>query len=273
MHFFLDILYLIIMAGFLFHEIIFGPVYSRRLGTSLGINLLPTDVKICSFNCVYCECGWTYHKDYKPYIQQFPPAALVEKYLEQKLREIKAAEEDIDSITYAGNGEPTLHPEFAQIMDIIVRLRNQYFPQSVISVLSNSSMLFDDNIINAIKKADNNILKLDAGTDDMVNKINHPLQPITVAEIVKNLKKFDGKLIIQTLFLRANFNGTVIDNTTEEEISLWLGHLKEINPEYVMIYPIARGTPLQSIEKLSVYELEQIAKRVEALGIKTKVYG
>ncbi len=257
------------MSGFLFHEIIFGPVRSRRLGHSLGINLLPLKKKFCSFNCIYCECGWTPEDDGK---NTLPKRWEIAEMLEQKLIELKENDLPTDSITFAGNGEPTIHPEFDLIVKDTIALRDKYFPKAVTTVLSNSSMIHQSNIFEALKLVDKNVLKLDAGSQQQFERINLPHKKLQIKDIVENLTKFEGNLIIQTLFLRGSHNGQIIDNTTEEELTLWLEHLKKIRPQSVMIYPIARKTPAQDLEKIPREELEEIAERVHQLGIKTEVY-
>lgn len=258
------------MAGFLFDRVVFGPVHSRRLGVSLGINLLPTTCKYCTFNCVYCECGWTKINNIDKI--EFPPAIVVRQFLEKKLREMQENNSLPEAISFAGNGEPTLHPEFAEVIDYTIALRNKYSPESKIAVLSNSTMLHLPEVVEALKKIEMNIMKLDAGTEETFRTINDPQVDITVDEIIKNLKLFNSKLIIQTLFVRGDYNGKIIDNTTTKEVNLWLEHLKEIKPERVMIYPIARGTPVRGLEKISLKELDAIAKRVEKIGLKAEVY-
>lgn len=258
------------MSGFLFSEVIFGPVKSRRLGVSLGINLLPTELKICNFNCIYCECGWTINSDNKN--TQLPSREEVKNALENKLIELSKNNISIDSITFAGNGEPSIHPHFSNIVDDIINLRNKYFPEAKTTLLSNAGLLNDKSVLEAILKLDNNILKLDAGSDKMFHLINRCAENIKIQDVVENLKKFRGKLIVQTLFLRGEYNGEIIDNTSEYEIDKWLIHLLEIKPEYVMIYPIERETPANNIEKISRNELNKIAQKANHLGIKTKVY-
>lgn len=258
------------MAGFLFDSVVFGPVHSRRLGVSLGVNLLPTAYKYCTFNCIYCECGWTKIDGIEKI--EFPPAILVRQYLEKKLREMKENNSLPEAISFAGNGEPTLHPEFAEVIDYTIALRNKYSPHSKIAVLSNSTMLHLPEVVGALKKIELNLMKLDAGTEETFRALNNPQVDITLDEIIQNLKKFQSKLIIQTLFVRGNYNEKIIDNTTREEVNLWLEHLKEINPERVMIYPIARGTPVRGLEKISLKELNTIAKRVKKIGQKTEVF-
>jgi len=260
------------MATFLFDDIIFGPVKSRRLGVSLGINLLPTNRKICNFNCIYCECGWT--KDPEKTIGHLPTRVDVYNALEQKLSEMKENNQPPDVITYAGNGEPTLHPEFPGIIDDSITLRNRFFPDAKIAVLSNSTTITDPQIKAALLKADKNILKLDSAFDSTVKVHNQPQTSLYVEELIKNLSGFNGKLIIQTLFLRGLYNGAVVDNTTPAEISAWLKAIERIRPSEVMIYTISRDTPEGGkLNKVPVKELRRIAAMVESLGIKTQVSG
>jgi wyosine [tRNA(Phe)-imidazoG37] synthetase (radical SAM superfamily) len=255
---------------FLFDRIVFGPVHSRRLGVSLGINLLPAGYKHCSFNCIYCECGWTKIIDNDKV--EFPPSSLLREFLEKKLKEMQTNNELPDTISFAGNGESTIHPDFAEIIDITIELRNKYSPKSKIAVLSNASMLHLPAVVSALKKIDQNILKLDAGTEETFRKINKPVTDISLETVVKNLRQFKSNLIIQTLFVKGEFNGETIDNTTDEEVNAWLKYIKELNPELVMIYPIARATPVRGLEKTDIKELEAIAEKVREIGVKAEVY-
>ena len=253
------------MSRIHFHETIFGPVHSRRLGISLGINLLPTHYKYCTFNCVYCECGWT---EVNPLEKaDFVPATIILEQLEKRMLSLK--EEGIypHSFTLAGNGEPTVHPEFGAIVDGTISLKNQHFPKAKISVLSNATMIHKPDVINALKKLDNNIQKLDAGTEATFQLINQPKVKLTLREIVDNLKLFNGKVTLQSLFLRGTINGLTIDNTAEEEVTQWLELVKEINPKRVMLYSIERKTPIIGLEKVSEGDLARIAARVEKTGI------
>lgn len=256
------------MSTFLFDSIIFGPVWSRRLGESLGINLLPANYKICTFNCVYCECGLTPSGSTS---SEFPAAGEVKDMLGRKLRKMKEKNEYLDSITFAGNGEPTLHPEFPRIMDDAIDARNFYYPKANIAVLSNATRIDRPDIFNALLKADLNILKLDSAIEETLNTINCPRGNYSPSEIIQLLKQFHGKVIIQTLFLRGRYNGIHIDNTTEREVKAWLMALEQIHPEMVMIYSIARDTAIQGLESISQEELEIIASRVSLAGIKTQV--
>ncbi len=259
------------MGTFLFDEIIFGPVKSRRLGVSLGINLLPTKRKLCNFNCIYCECGWT--RNIEKVSGRLPSREEVSAALDNKLALMTEKGEKPDVITYAGNGEPTLHPDFPEIIDDSISLRNKYFPQAKIAVLSNSTTITDHRVKSALLKVDMNILKLDSAYDTTVSIHNQPAAKIDVRELIDNLAGFNGKLIIQTLFLRGRYNGRVIDNTTPEELDAWFKAIEKIRPEEVMIYTISRDTPPEGGElgKVPAKELREIASTVEKLGIKTQV--
>jgi wyosine [tRNA(Phe)-imidazoG37] synthetase (radical SAM superfamily) len=259
------------MSGFLFHETVFGPVMSRRLGVSLGINLLPVDYKYCTFNCIYCECGWTNTEE--KIKKKLPSREKIRSLLDKKLAALREDENTPDAITFAGNGEPTIHPEFPEIMDDTIELRNKYFPTAHITVLSNASMLHREKIFKALLKTDNNIQKLDAGTEKLFRQINQPSGSLNLDTVVGQLCRFNGKLIIQSLFLRASHKGEKIDNTSPEALDAWLEKLLMINPQYVMIYPVDRETPLNSVEKISFDELNRIAAMVNQAGIRTKVFG
>jgi wyosine [tRNA(Phe)-imidazoG37] synthetase (radical SAM superfamily) len=257
------------MSGFLFEQIIFGPIRSRRLGISLGVNLLPANKKHCTFNCIYCECGWTQPPDA---CMVFPERNDIRNALEQKLIEMQRKHAMLDSITYAGNGEPTIHPDFANITDDIIELRNKYFPDAKISLLSNASRAAMPGIKEALLKIDQPILKLDCGTEATFQLLNNPGIKTSLAEIVSSLVEFNGKAIIQTLFVKGVYEGKPVDNTSDEEIIAWLGHLENIKPRLVMIYPIARETPVAGLEVVPPEKLTEISRKVEQLGIATEVY-
>jgi wyosine [tRNA(Phe)-imidazoG37] synthetase (radical SAM superfamily) len=260
------------MSTFLFDKIIFGPVKSRRLGVSLGINLLPATKKLCNFNCIYCECGWTPGTSKEK--SSLPERDEIYKALDQKLSEMKAKNTPPDVITFAGNGEPTLHPDFPAIVDDCIKLRNNYFPKARIAVLSNSTTITIPRIKEALLKVDQNILKLDSGFDLTVRVHNQPRVNVKVTELIGNLKRFNGQLIIQTLFLRGSYNGRSIDNTTPEEIETWLKAIEMIKPYEVMIYTISRDTPEGGqLLKVPLPELKRIAGMVNRLGIRTSVSG
>lgn len=254
------------MDTFLFDSIIFGPVPSRRLGNSLGINLLPTDCKICNFDCLYCECGWTKKTEGK---SKFPERSTVKRKLKKRLKTALSSNEKIDVITFAGNGEPTLHPQFAEIVNDSVEIRNEIYKDAKIAVLSNASMNFNQRIIAALKLVDLNILKLDSGREETIKKLNQPLGKFDFERLKNNLKSFDSNLIIQTLFVRSSGNNPEIqvDNSKPEEIADWIKTIKEIGPKQVMIYSIARNTPMAGLEKIPVTRLHEIALHVKNEGI------
>ncbi len=253
---------------FLFNEIIFGPIISRRLGNSLGINLLSTKSKICNFDCIYCECGWT-GLDKK--VKKFNSKEEVIANLESKLQELKNTNFRLDAITFAGNGEPTMHPDFSEIIDKVILLRDNYFPKTKISVLSNASMLNNKNIVTALKKVDQRILKLDAGTELDFKIINKPKSRRTINWVVDHLKYFNGDLIIQSMFLKGQLEDGYFDNTTDENVNAWLKLIAEIKPKLVMIYSIDRATPTKELEKISQEKLNEIGSKVNQLGINTLI--
>ena len=258
------------MAGFLFHEVVFGPVRSRRLGLSLGINLLPLHTKYCSFNCIYCECGWTPpHSGLPP---EFPSRAEVSQYLEQRLQQLAGENYLPDALTYAGNGEPTMHPDFAGIVDDTLFLRDRYSPDAKVTVLSNASRIQIPSVFQALQKLDCNIQKLDAGFEKMFKLMNNPVEEVPFDALVEGLAKFNGGVIIQSMFLRGTFKGETVDNTTAGEVNEWIKHLVKIKPKQVMIYPIARDTPVHNLIKIPPAELKAIAEKVQHAGINVKVY-
>lgn len=260
------------MSTFLFDEIVFGPVKSRRLGVSLGINLLPVNRKICNFNCIYCECGWT--GDIKNTSGIVPQREEVKNALEKKLKGMKQEGSLPDVITYAGNGEPTLHPGFPGIIDDSIYLRNKYAPSAEIAVLSNSTTIHKPEVKSALLKTDKNILKLDSAFDSTIRILNQPLAEFKVSDVIEHLASFNGRLIIQTLFVRGKYNGSDIDNTTPAEIEAWLSALSVIKPAEVMIYTISRDTPRGAdLRKVPARELGEIAGRVERSGIRATVSG
>ena len=258
------------MSTILFDNVIFGPVLSRRLGVSLGINLSPIDSKVCTFNCIYCECGWTQKKELNR--EEVPTTEQFGKLLEERLQKLSMSKIKIDSITFAGNGEPTMHPEFADIIDRTILLRDKYYPQSKITVLSNASIIHDDRIIDALRKVDNNMLKLDTVVEETFRLLNKPLLKISVNDIVAYLKKFNGDLIIQSLVVKAEINGKHIDNTTDKEIDEWLRILNEIKPRLVIIYPISREPADKNVKKIDDAKLNAIAEKVRNAGIDVNVY-
>ena len=253
----------------LFHDIVFGPVHSRRLGLSLGVNLLPTESKLCSFDCIYCECGWNAEH---PGTRRFNARDEVRRQLEASLHRMVAEGTPPDVITFAGNGEPTLHPEFEAVIDDTLALRDALCPAAKVSVLSNATQLHRDDVRRALLRVDNNILKLDSAFDTTARRIANPQNPAyTVRGIVEQMKRFEGQMILQTMFLRGEYHGAPVDNTTETEVAAWLRLVDEIRPRRVMVYSLDRDTPCPTLEKVPREELQAIAARVEALGIPCSV--
>ena len=259
------------MATFLFNDIVFGPVKSRRLGISLGINLLPVDSKVCSFDCIYCECGWTSPE--RQLIENMPSRLDVKEKLEAKLQQMQLEKLLPDVITFAGNGEPTLHREFEAIIDDTIQLRNQYAPAARIAVLSNASVLHRKSVFNALLKVDDNIQKLDSAFEETVRFLDNPKGRFDLQKVIAQLCGFKGRVIIQTMFVRGSWQEKLIDNSTDLEVSAWLEVIKKIDPVQVMIYTIARDTPVNTLEKVSLQKLEYIADRVREAGYEVQVSG
>ena len=252
----------------LYDNIIFGPIRSRRLGLSLGVNLLPIESKLCSFDCIYCECGWN---DEHPGKRRFNAREDVYNMLDETLQKMIADGTPPDVITFAGNGEPTMHPDFENIIEDTIALRDKHCPNAKVSVLSNATQIHREDVYRALRRVDNNILKLDSAFDATIQLVNKPQGNYTVARTVELLKAFKGELILQTMFLRGEYLGKRVDNTTEEEVLAWLKLVEEIGPKQVMVYSLDRDTPCQTLEKVEKDELRLIAERVEALGIKCSV--
>jgi wyosine [tRNA(Phe)-imidazoG37] synthetase (radical SAM superfamily) len=247
----------------LFDSIVYGPIRSRRLGVSLGVNLMPTDAKLCSFDCVYCECGWN-----QPVLHpQLPTRQQVREALASNLSPL-ASSPQIDVITFSGNGEPTMHPDFLGIIQDTCALRDQYCPNAKVSILSNSTQLGRVEVVQALKLCDNRILKLDSAIDATMRLIDKPVNPhLTVAQVAEWLKIFDGDFTLQTCFLRGEYEGRIIDNTTPEELQAWYEMVELLHPKQVMIYVIDRATPLKTLEKIPADKMEKIAVPLREKGI------
>ena len=248
------------MSTVIYPSPIFGPVHSRRLGISLGINLLPADGKVCTFDCIYCECGFNH--DHRPALSM-PKREEVARRLEETLQKMRDEEQLPDVLTFAGNGEPTCHPHFAEIIDDTIALRNQYCPKAKVCVLSNSTMIHRPEVHDALLRVDDNILKLDTVDPLYINKVDRPVGHYDVQQIIERMKAFNGHIIIQTMFMR----GADVDNTGEAYVGPWLEAVKAIKPQQVMVYTIDRETPAQGLEKASREQLDAIRDRVIAAGI------
>lgn len=247
-------------------SLVFGPIFSRRLGSSLGINLLPEHGKLCNFDCVYCECGWNRdgHED-----KRLPIPEELRAALDSKLSACKAEGTVIDSITFSGDGEPTLNPHFPEMVDITIELRNKYFPNSVVSVLSNATRIVKEDVRMALMKVDNPILKLDAATDTMVRKINQPFLGYSVAEVVNAMKAFNGNFILQTMFLR--FPG--FDTTEPDNLNRWMDIVRGLKPREVMAYTLDRQAPADNLMKLTPDEIRKAVQPLVDEGFKIQIKG
>lgn len=258
------------MQTVLFHSTIFGPIHSRRLGTSLGINLGPNDGKTCTFDCLYCEAGFNAQGAGR---SGLPTLEKTLGDLETKLQEMKESGENLDVITFSGNGEPTIHPQFPEIAEGVMELRDKYFPEAKVSVLTNSTRIFTPRVVEALKRVDNNILKLDSAIEDTMQLIDRPNErSFTVEKVVEGLKQFEGTGVIQTMFLRGTHNGIPVDNTTPEEVEALIEAYREIRPREVMIYSLDRATPEEKLKRVPREELLEIAERIRtATGIPVSV--
>ena len=261
------------MSTIIYPSPIFGPVHSRRLGLSLGINLRPADGKVCSFDCVYCECG--FNGDHRPRLPMPTREEVVEK-LKLTLKKMAAEGQKPDVLTFAGNGEPTCHPHFAEIIDDTISLRNEYCPEAKVSVLSNATMIQSSRVHEALLRVDNNIQKLDTVNPDYIRRVDRPCGTYDVSAVIKRLKDFQGHVIIQTMFMRGEVrqtleNGEValksVDNTTDDYVNPWLEAVREVAPQQVMVYTIDRETPAQGLLKATHEQLDAIRDRVIRLGI------
>lgn len=249
------------MQTVLFHDTVFGPIHSRRLGSSLGVNLLPNDGKICSFDCLYCEAGYNAQGTGTT---GFPPRAEVARLLRSKLEALRDDNQPLDVITFSGNGEPTLHPEFEGVIDDTIALRNELFPNAKVSVLTNATMLHRPAVAEALRKVDNNILKLDSAVESTALLLDRPNIPYRIPEVVERLKAYSGNGIIQTMITRGTHNGQPVDNSTPQEVDALIEAYRQIRPRSIMIYSIDRRTPEQSLQQVPKPELQSIADRITA---------
>ena len=247
---------------------IFGPVHSRRLGVSLGINLLPADGKCCSFDCIYCECGFNH--DFVPK-QKMPTREEVRTALETQLIEMQKSGLTPNVLTFAGNGEPTLHPQIAEIIDDAITLRDKYFPEAKVSVLTNATQIVRQPVFDALCKVDNNICKLDTISADYIQHIDRPNGSFDVNRIIERLKEFGSRCVIQTMFMKGEYDGQSVDNTSDEFVQPWLKTIGEIQPREVMIYTIDRETPAPDLLKATHEELDRIGELVRKAGIPCSV--
>ena len=249
-----------------FDDIVFGPIFSRRLGSSLGVNILPSKGKLCNFDCVYCECGW--NKDGIA-DRRFPTYEEILTAFEDKMSSLSAEGTKVDSITFSGNGEPTMHPDFPKIVDAVLECRDRFFPDAKVSVLSNAFLVGRPAVAEALKRVDNPILKIDASSDELVRQINKPVGTYRLNEIVDALKGFDGDFILQTMFLRS----PDFDTASEEALQKWMDIVRELHPREIMVYTIDRETPDKSLGKYTVEEMTAFVQPLLDEGYKIQIRG
>ena len=247
-------------------ETVFGPIHSRRLGNSLGINLLPEKGKICTFDCIYCECGW--NKDGRD-DTKLPSAEKVHNALEAKLKQCKASQVPIDSITFSGDGESTINPEFPQIIEDTIRLRDLYYPNSKITVLSNATMVHKPEVFNALRKVDNPVMKIDAPTNELIEKINHPAPGYDIHRVIEALKQFNGDFILQTMFLKSKD----FDSSSPEVLNGWMEIVRLLKPREIMVYTIDRPTPEEGLQKFTVEEMGALVQPLVNEGFTIQIKG
>ena len=249
-----------------FDDIVFGPIFSRRLGSSLGVNILPSKGKLCNFDCIYCECGWNVDGVAE---RRFPVLAEVEAALHEKMEGLAAAGTPVDSITFSGNGEPTMNPDFPEIIDVTLKLRDRFFPNAKVSVLSNATLIGRKSVADALKRIDNPILKIDASDDTLISMINKPVGAYRLADVVENLKGFNGNFILQTMFLRSS----EFDLSAPDVLAGWLDIVRDLKPRQVMVYTIDRETPDKTLGKYTVEEMNRFVQPLVDEGFDVQIRG
>lgn len=249
-----------------FDEIVFGPIFSRRLGSSLGVNLLPSKGKLCNFDCVYCECGWN-----KDGIAErvFPRLEDVRRAMEEKMSKAASDGVPVDSITFSGNGEPTMNPDFPEIIDVTLELRDKYFPKAKVSVLSNATLIGRPLVAEALMRVDNPILKIDASSDSLIARINKPVGRYRLEEVIEAMMKFDGAFVLQTMFLKS----PDFDTTAPEALNEWMDIVRKVRPREIMVYTIDRETPDKSLAKYTVEEMTAFVQPLIDEGFKIQIRG
>ena len=247
-------------------ETVFGPIFSRRLGSSLGINLLPVNGKICTFDCIYCECGW--NKDGRD-DTRLPKAAEVCEALETKLKQLVKEGTPVDSITFSGDGESTINPDFPRIIDDTLVLRDKYYPKAKVSVLSNATQVHRPEIFTALRKVDNPIMKIDAPTNALIEKINHPAPGYDVNRVVEALKQFNGDFVLQTMFLKSKD----FDSSSPEVLNGWMDIVRLLKPREVMAYTIDRPTTEEGLQKFTVEEMRSLLEPLINEGFNIQIKG
>ncbi|HIT46894.1 MAG TPA: radical SAM protein [Candidatus Cryptobacteroides merdipullorum] len=247
-------------------ETVFGPIFSRRLGSSLGINLLPREGKICNFDCIYCECGW--NRDGLD-DRRMPTAEEVREALEARLKRLAADGVHVDSITFSGDGEPTLNPEFPQIIDDTLALRDRWLPDAKVSVLSNATRVHVPDVFAALRKVDNPIMKIDAPTDEATGRINRPAPGYSLERTIEALKRFEGDFVMQTMFLKSKD----FDSSDPQQLAAWMDIVRMLRPREIMVYTIARPTPQEGLVKFSAAQMEELVRPLTDEGFKIDIKG
>lgn len=259
------------MATFLWSDIVFGPIHSRRVGTSLGINLLPVCGKLCTFDCVYCECGdlssGAPRKD-----RRMPSLEQVVEVMSSRFAALHAEGVKVDSISFTGNGEPTLHKDFPAIIDKVVELRDKYFPQAVISVFSNSTTLGRPGVFEALMKVDNRIMKVDCSDAATVAAINRPAGQFSLEKVLDDLERFNGDFILQTMFFKGSLDGREIDLTAPELVAGWSDIVRRLHPSKIMAYSLDRDTPVAGLRKVEREELQAITAPLRDEGFEIEIF-
>lgn len=249
-----------------FDDIVFGPIFSRRLGASLGINILPSKGKLCNFDCIYCECGW--NKDGVG-DKKFPTYQDVEDAMSKRIKTLAAEGVKVDSITFSGNGEPTMNPDFAEIIDLTLRLRDEYYPDAKVSVLSNATLVHRDDVFDALSKVDNPIMKIDASTDGLIGEINRPVGKYVLEDVVRNLERFEGNFVLQTMFLKSH----ELDDAFIKSLAGWMEIVRRLKPREIMVYTIDRETPDKSLGKYTYDEMKAFVQPLLDEGYKIQIKG
>jgi wyosine [tRNA(Phe)-imidazoG37] synthetase (radical SAM superfamily) len=245
-------------------NIVYGPVNSRRLGRSLGINILPAGKKICTFNCLYCQYGWTDYDMVKNVQKEdFPGTEMIISSVEEALAGLG---EPPAYLTFSGNGEATIHPDFPEIVDGLIKLRNRTAPGSKTAILSNSTLADNENVRKALAKLDARIMKLDAGSQAVFASYNDPMDDIILDSIT------DALMLLKDVTIQSLFTGGLLGNYSQSTVDDWIAKIKKIKPVSVQIYTLDRGTPSLSISRLDTADLNKIKLLLDKENIKSEVF-
>lgn len=249
-----------------FDSIVFGPIRSRRLGSSLGVNLLPADGKICNFDCIYCECGLD--RDGRT-STSIPALEDVKSALRQGIASAAESGVEVDSITFSGNGEPTLHPDFPEIIKETLALRDRFYPSAVVSVLSNATRLDKPEVVAALRSVDCPILKLDAVNDAMLRDMNVPAAGLSVDAIIDGMRRFEGEFVLQTMLLMADRPSLADD---PEALARWMDIVRQLRPRLVTLYSLDRPAPVKGLQRLSAQQMQELVQPLINEGFNIKIY-